>query len=394
MLFTKIFKKQAASIRGSIHDLKQPNSSLAKIPILMYLASMSPIKYDALYKKFFTHPAMIEALMRDFVPTSLVEEIDFSTLRRLPQEHIGRDYRKKLNDIVWQLDLRGNPCYIIIMLEFQRKNDRWMALRLLTYIALLWDNMLREGRIQAETGLPPVFPIVIYNGKKSWNAPLDIKSLLPPCPPILSEFQASLRYFLIDELRVPDEQLKSRDNLASLFFFLQRCNLLESGDELRRLERILNHPGFRELTRTFAEWICHAAYEAGITETVERFDNIREVNAMLLENAPNWKYEYIAIGREEGREEGRELGREEGREVGREEGREEALETTRIDLREMLHSMIHEKFGPTTTKIYEKLSGIYDIKDLCGLAKKVPSIASPDKLNEIMDEIISRKESL
>lgn len=34
----------------------------------MSLASMSQIKYDALYKKFFTHPAMLEALMRGFVP--------------------------------------------------------------------------------------------------------------------------------------------------------------------------------------------------------------------------------------------------------------------------------------------------------------------------------------
>ena len=29
---------------------------------------MSQIKYDAIYKKFFTHPAMIQALMRGFVP--------------------------------------------------------------------------------------------------------------------------------------------------------------------------------------------------------------------------------------------------------------------------------------------------------------------------------------
>lgn len=94
---------------------------------------------------------------------------------------------------------------------------------------------------------------------------------------------------------------------------------------------------------------------------------MREVNAMLLENAPNWKYEYIAIGREE------------------------ALETTRGDLREMLFSMIHEKFGASTTKIHDKLSDISDIKDLCGLAKNIPSIDSAARLNEIMDDIISRK---
>lgn len=336
------------------------------------------IQYDALYKKFFAQPAMIEAVMREFAPASLVGEIDFSTLRRLPQEHIGRDYRKKLNDIIWQANLLGKPCYIIIMLEFQRKNDHWMALRLLSYVSLLWDSLLREGRIKPETGLPPIFPIVIYNGKQAWTAPQDIKALMPPCPPVLSEYQASLKYFLIDELRIPDEDLKSRDNLASIFFLLQRCNLLESADELRRLERILSHPGFRELTRTFAEWICHAAYEAGVTEQVERLDNMREVNAMLLENAPNWKYEYIAIGREEGREEGLTKGLEKG------------LEISRLGLRKMLRSMIQKRFGSVPNNTDEKIASINNPDDFYALAENVYFVESLDKLGDMMDEIISR----
>ena len=80
LLFTKIFKSRPPPSEG-LYDLKQPNSSLAKIPILMYLCANEPNQIRCpLYKSFSPISAMIEALMRDFVPTSLVEEIDFSTL--------------------------------------------------------------------------------------------------------------------------------------------------------------------------------------------------------------------------------------------------------------------------------------------------------------------------
>ncbi len=39
---------------------------------------------DGSYKKIFSHPEMIEGLIRDFVPEKWVHDLDFSTLERHP----------------------------------------------------------------------------------------------------------------------------------------------------------------------------------------------------------------------------------------------------------------------------------------------------------------------
>ena len=53
-----------------------------------------------------------------------------------------------------------------------------MALRILGYTALLWQDLVKKGQIKAGDKLPPVFPIVVYNGLAKWNAPQDVHDLV------------------------------------------------------------------------------------------------------------------------------------------------------------------------------------------------------------------------
>jgi hypothetical protein len=50
-----------------------------------------------------------------------------------------------------------------ILLEFQSTFDRLMAVRLLTYIGLLYEDLHRSKAIGPDDPLPPVLPIVLYN---------------------------------------------------------------------------------------------------------------------------------------------------------------------------------------------------------------------------------------
>ena len=43
-----------------------------------------------------------------------------------------------------------------------------MAVRLLTYIGLLYQNLAAAGEIPPGSALPPVLPTVLYNGEKAW----------------------------------------------------------------------------------------------------------------------------------------------------------------------------------------------------------------------------------
>jgi hypothetical protein len=45
-----------------------------------------------------------------------------------------------------------------------------MALRMMVYVGLLYQDLIKRGEALADGRLPPVLPIVLYNGSPSWTA--------------------------------------------------------------------------------------------------------------------------------------------------------------------------------------------------------------------------------
>ena len=54
-----------------------------------------PAQHDAIYKRFFGEPEMVRSLIEDFLPPALAAELDFSTLERLPAEHVSETLQKR-----------------------------------------------------------------------------------------------------------------------------------------------------------------------------------------------------------------------------------------------------------------------------------------------------------
>ena len=71
--------------------------------------------------------------MRGFVAERIdaqrtwVEGLDFSTLERLPTEHIAPDLSSRINDTVWRVRFRdadaGGWLHVLVMVEFQSELD-------------------------------------------------------------------------------------------------------------------------------------------------------------------------------------------------------------------------------------------------------------------------------
>ena len=98
-----------------------------------------------------------------------------------------------------------------------------MALRLLVYVGLLYQRLIDERQIGPRDILPPVLPLVLYNGAKRWTAPLDVADLLAECPEELARYGPRMRYFLLDEHRTDDAELSGMRNLAALIFRFEQC---------------------------------------------------------------------------------------------------------------------------------------------------------------------------
>ena len=144
-------------------------------------------RHDPGYKGIFSHRIMVEELLRGFVPGDWIERLDFSTLERLGNSFVSADLRERHSDLIWRLRLRGDGdgwVYLYLLLEFQSTSDPFMAVRLLTYVGLLLEEIIRKEKLRPGDRLPAVLPLVIHSGRGRWRAPENVVTLTgrPPSP--------------------------------------------------------------------------------------------------------------------------------------------------------------------------------------------------------------------
>ena len=102
-------------------------------------------KHDETYKLIFSQRAAVEELVRNFVGEDLADELDFETLEALPTDRISGGLAMRRVDLLWKTRFREGWLYLLILLEFQSESDHFMALRILTYICLTYEEDWREG---------------------------------------------------------------------------------------------------------------------------------------------------------------------------------------------------------------------------------------------------------
>ena len=131
--------------------------------------------HDAAYKGLFSCRRMVEDLLRGFVAPEWSDALDFSTLEKLPAEYVSDDLRRRHGDVVWRVRFRDETwLYLLVMLEFQSTADPYMAVRILVYTGLLYQDLIRRGAVGDGGRLPPVLPVVLYNGRPRWSAPVEV----------------------------------------------------------------------------------------------------------------------------------------------------------------------------------------------------------------------------
>ena len=132
-----------------------------------------------------------------------------------------------------------------------------MAVRIATYVTLLYQDLVRTGCVPKDDKLPSILPIVLYNGQKRWTAATELADLIESAPVGLEPYQPGMRYLLIDEGCYSDGALSALEhNLVVALFRLEKGwppqVLLEV---LGVLIDWLRDPVQANLQRAFTEWL-------------------------------------------------------------------------------------------------------------------------------------------
>ena len=264
------------------------------------------MEHDASYTLLFSHARMVEDLLRGFVREPWVDEVDFTTLERWSESQTSDTLRQRRNDVIWRLRWGSEWLYLYLLLEFQSTVDPYMAVRFLVYIGLLYQALIRTQPVPSSGQLPPVIPIVLYNGRGRWSAALTVEALMAQVPWRMARYTPRLRYIVLDESRYSEQELAPLRNVVAALFRLE--NSREPTDVqhvLGTLLEWLQSPQDDSLRRAFTVWLRRVFLPARLPGiALPEVHDLLEMHSMLAERVIEWTQQWKEQGLQEGLQEG------------------------------------------------------------------------------------------
>ena len=263
-------------------------------------ATVSAMQPDPTYKQIFAHAFMVEELMRWFVADvhgahELVDALDFSEMIRLHEQAVTGDAeqpRRYADDMVWRVRFRDRSdddsddawLYLVLVLEFQAEVDFMMPLRIRNYVDNFHMEQWRGKAFGAASRLPPVLPIVLYNGTSPWSAAPRVIDLVTPGASQAGHGSSSVAscaaplfagdgYLILDMRQLEADDLPL-DNAAALLAALEYSSLERVGAQTAALYRRLAAPALAPLRELMLLWARQVSqqrlgHNAGIKDMAE-----------------------------------------------------------------------------------------------------------------------------
>jgi len=317
--------------------------------------------HDSGYKLLYSHVAMVRDLLRQVVPGAWIDQLDLGSLEKCSGSYVSDDLRDRSDDLIWRVRWGPDWLYLYLLLEFQSTIDAWMAVRIQTYVGLLYQDLIRTGQLSVAGQLPPVLPLVLYNGIKPWDAARDLDTLIAPGPAILRDYRPRQGYYLLDEIRIADAGGLPERNLSAALFRLEASRTpAEVLGILQALVVWLQAPEQTSLRRAFAVWISRVYLPRRLPGVaIDSMNDLHEVRTMLAERYETWTEQW----KREGLEEGLEKGRQEG----------EAA---------MLQRLLTLKFGPPDAGVRQRIA----TADAATLLRWSERVLTAQRLGEVLDD--------
>lgn len=269
------------------------------------------IYHDKWYTRVFSNPRIVEELLRSFVHEKFVQELDFSSIRKLNTKFIPVSERSRHADLVFEIEAHGQIAYIYLFIEFQSTVDHFMALRMARYLFEFYQEIqvLTQGEL-----LSPAFPILIYNGDQIWTAPERFSELLSESS-VPREYIPQFKYFKIAINEISKRELVKLRNAVSAVFYIENSSAVEIQKNWNALvsvlKEVLEKDGV-EIVSAIVDRIFEVHKLSKKSNIVRSIEDLNEVESMLETRTKKWEESVFEKGMEKGIEKGMEKGIEKG----------------------------------------------------------------------------------
>ena len=263
---------------------------------------------------------------------NLNRKIKEEEIEKYNSSFITNDLKNKECDIVYKIKDKN----IFFLIEHQTTIDYSMSKRILEYeVEIIRSALINSDKIDKNYRLPLVIPIVLYTGKKKWDAEIYLKNIQEK----FEDYDNSEigKYNLVDindydEKQLLDEKdiltkailIEKSKNYEQLIYYLKKIL-----NEFYLNKKYYNNKKINEFLNYISTKIDNITINNSQKEYIKKsIKNLKGEDEVLLVCMEMLEREYIRMrkeGRKQGIKEGKEEGKKEGIKEGIEEGRKEGI---------------------------------------------------------------------
>jgi predicted transposase/invertase (TIGR01784 family) len=263
--------------------------------------------HDKLFKEAFSRTDAAASFFKSYLPPEIADRLNWDTLKHESGAYTDEHLQHSDSDLLYSVQIDDRPVFLYCLFEHQSAPDHWMPLRLLRYIVRIWEQY-RKQNPTAKT-LPPVLPLVLFQGGTKWTADLRMSGLID-VPDGLIEFQPEFRHLLVDLSDYDFSALKG-DLLTRTVLLALKVSRGPNSEDLFRIIDLLIELYSQNDTPGMLRAILRYLWSVDNTISLQDY-----VHMLEHRNQPELREEFMTVAEQlekKGRQEGREEGREEGR---------------------------------------------------------------------------------
>jgi len=168
--------------------------------------------HNNFFELFFGEPDNAMGVLAELLPPEVLDALDLARARRVDKSFVDPRLQERRADLLFTVPVRdgepGDDALVYILWEHRAADDLLTPLTVLGYMVRCWESWLEErarlprrGRRKPPRRLPPIVPVVLFQGRRRMRTARRLVDALQGSPSLrkaLAPFTPDLDFILID----------------------------------------------------------------------------------------------------------------------------------------------------------------------------------------------------
>ena len=176
--------------------------------------------HDGFFKHVLGDPQLAGAFLREHLPPDVVDLLGPEPPEAVPGSFVDEELRQHHSDLLFRIQLKaGRNAFAYVLMEHKSSPDRVARLQLLRYVVRMLTDWYNQN--QHQLPLPPVLPLLAYQGPRGWTFSCEFTDLFGAVPEPLRPYLPAFRHAVIDLTQIDDADLSVELRLRALLKVLK-----------------------------------------------------------------------------------------------------------------------------------------------------------------------------